>query len=302
MVEDKNIAYEKFNLIEVKSEDGKSKNYYIEGHISTIDPDSANDIVTEQGQDSIVDEIEAKDITMDIDHESFRNSDGTMSKRDLNKIPVAKIIESKRTALGTYVKAMLNNDHPLFSNILSSIKNGFLHSFSIAYHVKDFVNKVLNGQQFRLLNQLELRNVGITGNPVNANATFSISLKSRLKKMVEEENTINLEASIAEIKSSIVSLSESFKTSNEALVSELKSLSEAKAEKPSEEEEEEDDEKKKKDEAETKSLQEKVESQASEIADLKSKLSEPVQKAAVEQKSTLEVTETVANKGFEAYI
>jgi len=287
MLKDNTIAYEKFNLIEVKSEiKGEGKNFYIEGHISTIDPDSANDIVTEQGQDNLVQEISSKDITMDLDHESFRNKDGTTPSRDLNKIPVAKITEAKRTALGTYVKAMLNKDHPFFDNILSSIKNGFLHSFSIAYHVKEAVKKIMNGTEFRLLDKVELRNVGITGNPVNSNATFSVSLKSHIKKMEENKEFSKLEEAIAEIKSSI-----------DTLVAESKAVKEKEAEVKSEEEKKE----KQSSEAEVKSIKEENESLKAENADLKSKLSEPVMTGAVEAEVKSQPAEK-ETRSFDMYI
>lgn len=298
MLDNSNIAYEKFNLIEVKSEE-EGKKYYIEGHISTIDPDSANDIVTEQGQDKLVEEIKTKDITMDLDHESFRNEDGTTPDRDLNKIPVAKITESKRTALGTYVKAMLNKDHPFFQNILSSIKNGFLHSFSIAYHVKEAVKKIISGEEFRLLNNLELRNVGITGNPVNSNATFSVSLKSHIRKMEEKQELSKLEEAIVEIKSAIDSLKES----NDAIMTQLKSEPEAEVEsEPETTEEPVVEEVKESSEAEVKSLKEENESLKQEVADLKSKLKEPVMTGAVETEFKSQPEEKITSLGFEAYI
>lgn len=294
MVKNSSIAYEKFNLIEVKSEEieGK-KSFYIEGHISTIDPDSSNDIVTEQGQDNLVEEIKSKDITMDLDHESFRNKDGTTPDRDLNKIPVAKIVESKRTALGTYVKAMLNGDHPFFENILSSIKNGFLHSFSIAYHViKKPITKIIDGTEFRLLDKVELRNVGITGNPVNSNATFSVSLKSYIKQMEDKQDYSKLKSEMAEIKSSIDSLRDSLEKS----FSELKSETEQ-AEAPVETPTEEDV----KTEAEVKSLKEENEVLKAENTDLKSKLSEPVMTGAVEAEIKSQPAER-STKNFGAYI
>lgn len=288
MITDNSIAYEKFNLIEVKSEDENgSKKYYIEGHISTTDPDSANDIVTEEGQNNLVSELKKKDITMDLDHESFRNSDGTMPDRELNKIPVAKIVESKRTAIGTYVKAMLNSDHPNFKNILSSIKNGFLHSFSIAYHVKEAVNKVMNGQKFRLLNQLDLRNVAITGNPVNSGAKFAVSLKSNLKKMEDKQDFTKLEEAITEIKSQV-----------SYLVSELKSKKDAEAEMKSKEEKD----KLESLETEVKSLKESVETKDKEIADLKSKLKEPIITGAVETETKSHPAQENKINSFEAYI
>ena len=286
MLENSNIAYEKFNLIEVKSEDGNDKKYYVEGHISTIDPDSARDITTDSCQDNLTEQTKTKDITMDLDHESFRNEDGTTPDRELNKIPVAKIIESKRTAIGTYVKAMLNSDHPNFKNILSSIKNGFLHSFSIAYHVIEATKKIIDGTEFRLLNKLELRNVGMTGNPVNSNATFSVSLKSYIKKMEENKEYSKLESAIAEIKSTV-----------DLLVSDLKSEKDVKTEMKSKEA----SDKLESLVAEVKSLKEGIEAKDAEIVDLKSKLKEPVMTGAVESEVKSQVAEKVS-RSFEQYI
>jgi hypothetical protein len=286
-----NIAYEKFNLIEVKSEseDGE-KDYYIEGHISTIDPDSARDITTSSCQDDLTLQTKTRDITMDLDHESFRNEDGTTPERDLNKIPVAKITESKRTAVGTYVKAMLNKSHPMFKNILSSIKNGFLHSFSIAYHVKDAVSKNVNGEMFRLLNKVELRNVGITGNPVNTNATFSVSLKSYIKKMEETQEYSKLEEAIVNLKSE---LSSELKLSFDSLKEDLnKSISELKSVKPDEEEEQEASEE---ESLEVKSLKER-------LVELENKLKEPVMSGAVEAEIKSQATEEKTSLDFGAYI
>lgn len=288
-----NIAYEKFNLIEVKSEsDDGEKNYFIEGHISTIDPDSAKDITTSSCQDDLTTQTKTKDITMDLDHESFRNEDGTIPERDLNKIPVAKITESKRTAVGTYVKAMLNKSHPMFKNILSSIKNGFLHSFSIAYNVRDAVFKTVNGEQFRLLNKVELRNVGITGNPVNTNATFSVSLKSYIKQMEEKQEQKILEDAIVNLKSELSSeMKDSFKSLKDDLnksISELKSVTE-------EPKKEEVAEEPKEDETEVKSLKAK-------IVELEQRLKEPVMAGAVEAELKSNATEEKTSNSFGAYI
>ena len=183
---------------------------------------------------------------------------------------------------------MLNADHPFFQNILSSIKNGFLHSFSIAYHVKDAVNKVIDGETYRLLNKLELRNVGITGNPVNSNATFSVSLKSHIKKMEEKQDYSKLESSIMELKSTVETLANDFKADKDAKA-ELKSKEET--------------EKVESLEAEVKSLKENIEAKDKELADLKSKLKEPVMTGAVEAEVKSQAAPAkVESKGFAAYI
>lgn len=173
----------KINLIEVKSENNEKK-YYIEGYVSTIDPDKYNDIVNNKGQNVIFSQLKNSNITMDLDHEEWRSKDGSKVGRKLDKIPVAKIVETKLENKGTWVKALLNDAHPKFENILKSIKNGFLHAFSIAYNAINPIKKIINGIEYRILEDMNIFNVGITGNPVNSDATFKVALKSI--KMVDE--------------------------------------------------------------------------------------------------------------------
>ena len=181
------LANETFQLVEVKS-DGESE-FYIEGYVSTTDSDKYNDIVTADGQTDLIAQINAVPITMDLDHESFVSEDGEMHDRPMNKIPIAKVVESRLEAKGAYVKAKLNSSHPKYKSILKSIKDGFLHSFSIAYVPVKAIKKSINGVVHRLLDKVNLLNVGITGIPVNPNATFAVVTKSfNNKKMVEEIN------------------------------------------------------------------------------------------------------------------
>jgi len=218
------LATQKFNLIELKSNAGKD--YYLEGFISTSDPDSFNDIVTKNAQQVILNEILNKEITMDEDHDSHRNpKTGEAYGRILNKIPLAKIERAELREVGdsvvTWVRVKLNNDYPLFDKVLGSIKNGFLHSFSIAYKtIKENSVKVGN-KIFNVIDDLKILNVGITGVPVNTNAKFQLALKS----FIQMEDKIKLE----ELQSQFDTISKEnveLKSSLEAKEVELKSLSE----------------------------------------------------------------------------
>lgn len=291
MQENESIGFEKFELIEVKSDsDEYDKDYFLNGFIVPSNKDSVNDVVTEEAQDDILVQLEDKNITMDLDHESFRKKDGSLPDRELNKIPVAKIISSEKINGDAFAKTKLNNDHPLFKNILRSIKNNYLYAFSVAYVVKDAVIKTINNEKVRFIKKLELRNVGITGNPVNTNATFCVSLKSHLLKMEEKQITQIME-SFAELKSSVATLNtstESFFEKHAAVEAqkvEAKSLNEKEAAHK----------------AELKSLNEKLEANVTEIAELKSKLNAPVNKAQVQGEVSAVKTE-VKSKGFESFI
>ena len=164
-----------FPNLELKSENGKK---YIEGYVSTKDPDKYNDIVTEQGQKQIYSQLKGNKITMDFEHEEYVDLDSNKRhSRKQNKIPLAKVNEVKLDNKGTWVKAELNQDYPMFEKVYNSIKNGFIHSFSIAYNAINpkIINR--NGVEYRLLDALNITNIGITGNPVNDVATFKVAFK-----------------------------------------------------------------------------------------------------------------------------
>ena len=260
----------KLKLVEVKSENGKD--YFIEGFVSTTNADDYNDIVTEKAQMSLNNQLQTFNITMDLEHEEWIDPvSGERHLRKQDKIPVALVKESSVTEEGTFVKALLNDAHPLFENILRSIKKGFLHSFSIAYDVVAKTIKQVGEDTYRFIEDLTISNIGITGNPVNKEATFKIALKSISKKMEENNKIVELETKITEMKSHF-----------ESEITELKNKYKANEDKLSEKEKEDadkkDDDMKKKDEkevksmSELKSLNEKVESQTKEISELKSTL------------------------------
>ena len=273
----------KFKLIEVKS----SGDFFIEGLVSTPDPDDYNDVVTTSAQVSIDNQLKNFDITMDLEHEEWIDPvTGIRHERKQDKIPVALIVDSKVTENGTFVRAMLNKAHPMFDNILQSIKKGFLHSFSIAYDVTKREIRNIGKKTFRFIEDLVISNIGITGNPVNKKATFKIALKSISKKMAEENKLADLEIQVKELKSQVEN-TEKFEAL-EKEVAELKAANEAmtkrlKAEEESDDEKKEDKEMKSK--AELKSLTEsydkKFEAQANEIKELKSVL-EKVRKTPIQ--------------------
>lgn len=273
-------ANEKFSLVEVKSETEES-DFFIEGYISTVDSDKYHDVVTDSAQDDLVNQISSVPITMDLDHESFVDDKGVMHDRPLNKIPIAKVIEAKREVKGTFVKAKLNNWHPNFKSILKSIKDGFLHSFSIAYVPVQTVKKTINGAGHRLLDKVNLLNVGITGIPVNPNATFAIVTKSFNQKMDEQKNQ-EFEKQISELKSQteefekVIADLKSELENKDAEIAQLKSEAEQVEEEQVEESEAD---------AEVKSLKEVVEKLTKEFNELKSELAKPVHKGVVEAKS-----------------
>ena len=160
-----------------------NKEYFVEGFVSTTDVDDFNEIVTENAQNKIVSEIKGKVITMDIGHSEWIADSGSQhanKKPASNLIPVAKVVEAERRDNGTFIKAKLNPHSPKFKEIWGSIKDGFLHSFSIAFHPLKAITKEISGKIMRFIDDLNLLNITITGVPVNSNATLRPVLKAFL--------------------------------------------------------------------------------------------------------------------------
>jgi len=161
---------------------GNSKKYYVTGYIATKDRDILNDIITEEGMDSMMAQLRDHTITLDVEHEVY-------AKKNESIIPVAKIVEAKKDAKGIWVKAELNTHNSRFEELWQSIKGGFVTAFSIMYKPVRAVNRVVDGVKTRFLQSLDLLNVTFTGVPVNPEARISnVMVKSLLE--IEEDNTM----------------------------------------------------------------------------------------------------------------
>lgn len=159
------------NIVDVK---GKEK-VFLEGMISTTDMDLVNDVVTKTCLISMQKQILEKNIKLDIEHESFRGD--TLEEKEINKtkIPAGRIIDATVEEMGDNrfglrVKAELNNFNQRFDEIKGNVIERFLDAYSIAFiptktaHVED------KGITVRLLDDVRLLNVALTGNPINTAA------------------------------------------------------------------------------------------------------------------------------------
>jgi len=156
------------NVVEVKGEE----RVFMEGFISTTDKDLVNDVVTKNCLSSMQQQILERNIKLDIEHEAFRGS--SVEEKEINKtrVPAGKIIDATvkdfndgRFGLG--VKAELNRNHKEFEKIKGNVIERYLDAFSIAYIPTKIANKSINGEEVRLLDDVRLLNVALTGNPVN---------------------------------------------------------------------------------------------------------------------------------------
>lgn len=248
-----------FGEVEIKGE----KKYYVTGYISTKDLDLVNDIVTEEGLQDMVNQINDGNIKLDVDHEAWSNNEGP------NILPIGRIIEAKYDAEGqrVWVKALLNSTSDRFKKIWSNIKNKFLDAFSIAFKPIRTVTKIINGKEIRLLEKVLLLNVALTGNPANPEARIQNVFAKSLTALKEEDNMTEI---VEETPEEVVEEAQAEEAVEEKSFEEdLKALKE---------------ELTKNFEEELKKLREDLSGKNEELKSLKEKLDAPQFKALVEEK------------------
>ena len=125
-------------------------------------------------------QIKSGSIKIDYEHE-------TIHENDLNKNPIARIIDAKKDDKGLWVKATLNKSNPRFNEIWGSIKDGFLDAFSIAFKPLETATRYIQGKAVRILNKLKLINVGITGTPVNEECRMDKVVIKAIKDLEEDD-------------------------------------------------------------------------------------------------------------------
>jgi HK97 family phage prohead protease len=182
-VEGKSFKFFTDNLGWEQIETKAGTKHFVTGYISTKDIDLDNDIVTEDCLKDMLNQLREKNIKLDVDHEAYRDSP--------NIIPVGRIVEAKLDTKGIWVKAELNEASPKFNSVWKSIKNKFIDAFSIAFKPVKDVKKSMDNAVIRLLHQVELLNVALTGNPVNPEcgigAVFTKSLNDMKAEPTPEE-------------------------------------------------------------------------------------------------------------------
>lgn len=178
-----------YSSVDTKDE----RKYYVEGYISTKDRDLVDDIVTENCLNNMLKQIQNKSIKLDVEHEAWRLDNPTI-------IPVGRIVEAKKDERGIFVKAELNKANSRFTELWGSIKQGMVDAFSIAYKAKDYVYRIVDGVKTRLLNDIELLNVALTGNPVNREAKMTAVFMKSLDEIKQQEEKVAEEKAVEDKK------------------------------------------------------------------------------------------------------
>lgn len=185
------------NLVNLKGEE----HLFVEGDISTNDIDLVNDIMTKECQESMQKQIMEGSLKLDLEHESFRGESHEEKEIAKTKIPAGKLIDSTVEDLGnkrysTRVKGEINRHNPNYVSIKGNLTEGYLDAFSVAFLPTDVTYDMKDGLRVRMLNDVKLLNVALTGNPCNTKAQLSdIFMKSmdaveEYKRMKKEDPDI----------------------------------------------------------------------------------------------------------------
>jgi len=162
---------------------------YVEGAIATGDPDAYYDILTERCLKDMEAQLKSLPITIDDNHESFKNVSEDEKFRSIN--PLAKVTSAVLDGVKLNVKCVLNKAHSRYEEIKSSIKNGFLHSFSFAFIPVEAKSIEINGVIHRVIDKVRLLNGCFTGIPVNPEASFSRVMVKSLRELEYNELEVN---------------------------------------------------------------------------------------------------------------
>lgn len=173
------VFYSDASTYTVQLKNGK-RHYYVTGYITTKDRDLINDVVTEEAMQGMLVQLVGKNLKLDVEHEAW-------IKENPSIIPLGRIIEANKDDKGIFVKAELNANSTRFTEVWNSIKDKFIDGFSIAYIPVKAINKVINGVESRLLQEVKLLNVALTGNPMNPQARIHEVLVKSLNDFKQKE-------------------------------------------------------------------------------------------------------------------
>ena len=194
---------DKINFKSVEGKDGKE--YYVTGYISTGDVDLVNDVVTKSCMDNMLSQFKDRTIKLDFEHEAFRGKSVIETEANKTKVVLGKAIAQEVDAKGVLTTWQLNDTWKKFDekgNVTMSFKDawknieqGFYDAFSIAYVPTKTSTVNREGKNIRLLDNVNLLNVALTGNPVNPGAGMTAVMAKSLEymKSIEEEELENIE-------------------------------------------------------------------------------------------------------------
>jgi len=158
----------------------KDKKYYVTGYMTSDDFDTVQEMVPEEEFAQILEQLKSRSVKLDLEHshfdETFQDPEGEIA---YGKIIDAKIVqEDGKTKI--WIKAQLNEHHKRFDEVWSSIQDGYLDGFSIAWRAEKHTI-LRDNQEMYVLRNVWIKNVALTGVPVNTDSTMENSFYKSLR-------------------------------------------------------------------------------------------------------------------------
>jgi hypothetical protein len=316
---------------------GDLEEIHLDGFISTTDRDLVDDIVTKDCLESMKRQILDRNLKLDIEHEAFRGNSNEEKEINKSKVPAGRMYDATVETIGSSrfglrVKSVINNFRKDFEQIKGNVINKFLDAYSIAFLPTKTSYKDIEGKKVRLLDDVVLLNVAMTGNPINTTAQnreiFMKAIssideyKSEKKLNPGIENDLNVKSKLdgepdeGEPEEDEEDKKKKKKNNNHKSDNQLnqggkimdtkdenqeETQSEEESENKPEENSQEESEEETKDESEeseeeneeTKALKAKINSLESDVAELKAMLKAPVHKARAEQRPKQAITKSM---------
>lgn len=199
------------NIVEMK--DGE--HLFVEGDISSNHLDLVNDIMNKNCQESMQRQVLERNMKLDLEHEAFKGS--THEEKEINKtkIPAGKLIDATVKDLGnnkysTRVKGEINRHNPNYKNTKGNLLEGYLDAFSVAFLPISIKYQTIKGkditleqyfktdpqERVRILNDVKLLNVALTGNPCNTKAQLTEVMTKSMDALEDYKKLKELDPSI----------------------------------------------------------------------------------------------------------
>ena len=185
------------NLVDIKG----VEHLFVEGDISTNDIDLVDDSMTKNCQESMQKQILERSMKLDLEHEAFKGD--THEEKEINKtkIPAGKLIDAVVKKLGkdrysTRVKGEINPHNPNYKDTKGNLLDGYLDAFSVAFLPIDISYEKKNGKTIRMLNDVRLLNVALTGNPCNTKAQLTEVFTKSLDALEDYKKLKELDPSL----------------------------------------------------------------------------------------------------------
>lgn len=185
------------NIVEIKGEE----HLFVEGDISTNDIDLVDDIMTKECQESMQKQILERNMKLDIEHEAFKGDTHEEKEISKTKIPAGKLIDSTVKDLGkgrysTRVKGEINRNNPNYKSIKGNLTEKYLDAFSVAFLPTDITYEKKGNTDVRMLNDVRLLNVALTGNPCNTKAQLTNIMTKSMDAIEEYKRLKEVDPSI----------------------------------------------------------------------------------------------------------